>query len=381
MKIALVHDYLKEYGGAERVLESLHDIWPEAPIYTSFVDYESLGPHAERIRKWDVRTSWANNWFMKKFHSPLRFLAPLIWESFDFRGYDVVISSSGWYICRGIITQPETVHICYLHHPPRHLYGYATAVDWQKYALVRFYAMVVNTFLRMYDYLAAQRVDHFVANSHETARRIKKFYRRESTVIYPPVNIEAGKEAGSSKIEKSSIKSQASYYLCVARLARAKHIDLAIETCQALGASLKIVGKGRDRSNLESRISNHGLIEFLGEVSDEELNEVYAGAKALICPFEDEEFGIAAVEALGHGVPVIAYRSGGLPEIVEDGKTGILFDTLSVQSLQEAIKRFDHSNNRTITSDNCLRQARRFSEERFQKEIKRFMESHRSNSL
>src|SRR3989344_2545805 len=190
MKIAIVHDFLKEYGGAERVLEVLHEIYPEAPIYTAFVDYKGLGVHAERVKKWKIiQSPFGSSYFMKKFHSPLRFLAPLVWESFDFKKYDVVISSSGWYMSRGIITRPETTHICYLHHPPRHLYGYQTAMQWQKYWFMRMYAAIVNHHLRIYDYLAAQRVDHFIANSEEVKRRTKKFYRRDADVIYPPVEI------------------------------------------------------------------------------------------------------------------------------------------------------------------------------------------------
>jgi hypothetical protein len=249
IKIALVHDYLKEYGGAERVLEAMHEIWPDAPIYTAFVDYNKLGPHAERIKKWDIRTSWVQKvWPVKKLHSPLRFITPWVWRYFDFSEYDVVITSSAWYIPRGIIThrsassavfvqkqvlrqlarmrlmldrtlpilglqsplsrsrladsakvfsqttaelaERKPIHICYMHTPPRHLYGYETASKWKKYWLVRVYGELINHFLRIYDYNTARRVDFFIANSKETQRRINKFYRRESTVIYPPVETE-----------------------------------------------------------------------------------------------------------------------------------------------------------------------------------------------
>src|SRR3989344_8392427 len=234
MKIAIVHDFLREYGGAERVLEAVHEMWPEAPLYTSFVDWKNLGKQGYRFKNWDIRTSWIqNNWLVKKYHSPLRFLAPKIWESFYLSDYDVVISSSGWFMSRGIRTwktnpaispfalrsqknldstsvsflldheengkekvkpnkisslpaQSGPLHICYIHHPPRNLYGYATGSDFQKYWLVRIYAAFVNFFLRHYDFETAQRVDYFIANSKETARRVEKFYRRESTVIYPP---------------------------------------------------------------------------------------------------------------------------------------------------------------------------------------------------
>ncbi len=393
MKIALVHDYLKEYGGAERVLESLHDIWPEAPVFTSFVDWESLGPHRERLKKWDIHTTWADNWFMRKFHSPLRFMAPWIWESLDFRGFDVVISSSGWYMSKGIITQPETMHLGYLHHPPRHLYGYATAVEWQKHLVVRVYAAVVNCYLRIYDYLSAQRVDYFIANSQETQKRIAKFYRRESTVIYPPVKTSPYSPPSQGGDRSGQKLPRETYFLCVSRLARAKHIDLAIDACQELGVTLKIVGKGRDEQNLKLKVKSphfakasgstgwylpsrgrqKSKVEFLGEVKDEELGEIYHGARALICPFEDEEFGIVAAEAMGHGVPVIAFNSGGLPEVIVNGKTGILFDELTVNSLLDALKKFDGLRDRTITAAACRQQAEKFSEEVFRKTMQEYV--------
>ncbi|MBI2029808.1 glycosyltransferase [Candidatus Gottesmanbacteria bacterium] len=367
LKVALVHDYLKEYGGAERVLEALHDVYPQAPVYTSFVDWGGLGPHAERLKKWNIKTSWMNDIYpVKKLHSPLRFLAPWVWKSFDFKGFDVVISSSGWFMCKGITVPKITTHICYLHHPPRHLYGYATAVEWKKYAIVRAYAAVVNHFLRIYDYESSQKVNYFIVNSKETQRRCEKFYRRESTVIYPPV------------VLAESVKGKAGsreYYLCVARLARAKHIDLAIKACVKLNKPLKIVGKGRDEGFLKSLVTSQmSHIEFLGEVSDEELEKVYSGAKALIFPSQDEEFGIVSVEAQSRGVPVIGLRSGGIPETLIDGKTGILFDDLTVESLVSAINKLERTK---INPQDCIRNAKKFSKERFENEIKDFISKHK----
>jgi glycosyltransferase involved in cell wall biosynthesis len=369
MRIALVHDYLKEYGGAERVLETLHEIYPDAPIYTSFVDWKNLGPHAHRIRKWKIVKSWVHYiWPVKKLHSPLRFIAPLVWRFFDFSGFDVVISSSGWYICRGIKVPKSCTHICYLHHPPRHLYGYSTAVEWQKYPLVRIYAAIVNHFLRIYDFETAQKVDHFIVNSEETKKRCWKFYRRESTVIYPPVELVA-----SGQWLVTSQKNPKKYYLCVSRLARAKHIDLAIEACGKLKLPLKVVGKGRDEEYLKNLASGNNNVKFLGEISDEELDKVYSGAKALIFPSEDEEFGIVSVEAQAHGVPVIALRSGGIPETIIEDKTGVLFDDLKIDSLVNAIKKLEKL---SIKPEDCIDNAGKFSHERFIGEIKQFINSH-----
>lgn len=366
MKIALVHDFLREYGGAERVVEAMHQMWPEAPVYTSFVDYTSLGDHAARFKDWDIRTSWVqHNWFVKKFHSPLRFLAPKIWESFDLSGYDVVISSSGWFICRGVKVTKPTVHICYIHHPPRNLYGYATGGLWQRYWPVRVYTTIINFFMRQYDFKTAQAVDYFVANSKETARRVEKFYRRESSVIYPPV-----------EISQANLGKQENYFLSVGRLVWSKQTDIIIKAANKLKVPLKIVGKGPEEEYLRSIAGPK--VEFLDAVSDTELFGLYAGAKATIFCALDEDFGIVPVESMARGTPVIALAQGGVLETVVDGKTGILFGEPTVESLVKAIKKFDKT---YMTSMACLGQAEKFSKERFQKEFRAFVEKYgRPNS-
>ena len=206
MNVALVHDYLGEFGGAERVLMALSEMFPAAPIYTAFV---RPGPAYERFKHRDLRPSWAQKipGFATKLHSPLRFLAPLIWESFDFRDYDLVISSCSWYITKGILTRPETVHIAYIHTPPRYLYGYPTSINWQKYWPLRVYARVVNHYLREYDFVAAQRPDILIANSENTRRRIQKFYRRDATVVYPPVELPEARAKGQGLRDKGQTNS------------------------------------------------------------------------------------------------------------------------------------------------------------------------------
>ena len=205
MKVALVHDFLNEFGGAERVLEALAEVFPKAPIYTAFykegspaykrfVDTKSFSSN-KRFKGRKIITSWTQNvpFFASRLHSPLRFLAPLIWNSFDFSKYDLVITSSSWYVTKGVVKRKttnderKTIEICYCHTPPRYLYGYPTSVNWQKYSPVRVYALLVNHFMRVYDFEAAQRVDYFIANSREVAARIKKFYRRDSKIISPPI--------------------------------------------------------------------------------------------------------------------------------------------------------------------------------------------------
>ena len=360
MRVALVHDYLREYGGAERVVEVLHEIYPDAPLYTAFVDFDAMGEFARRFKNWDLRTTWVQNcWLVKKYHSPLRFLTPIVWESLDLREYDVVISSSGWFICRGVITRPETLHISYIHHPPRNLYGFATGTkpNW----LVDVYATIVNPFLRAYDFTTAQRVDYLIANSKTTASRIAKFYRRKATVIYPPVKFEI-------RNPKFEIK-KGQYYLAVGRLNYAKRFDLAIEACNKLKLSLKVVGSGKEEGRL--REISGPTIEFAGNVSDEKLASLYSGAKALIFTALEEDFGMVPVEAQSYGVPVIALRQGGVTETVVEGITGVFFDEPKVDELVEAIKRLDKLN---IQYKDCITQAQKFSKEKFITEIKVFVE-------
>lgn len=378
MKVALVHDYLREYGGAERVLETIHEIWPDAPLYTSFVDFESLGRHADRFRSWDIRSSWVqNNFFVKKFHSPLRFLAPWVWNSFDLSKYDVVISSSGWYMCRGVKTKVQSLkskdkkqegalHICYIHHPPRNLYGYATGSTIQKYWPVRVYAAIINFFLRHYDYETAQNVDYFVANSEETARRVQKFYRRDSTVIYPPVDV----SSITYPILSIKQKQNKEYYISVGRLTYSKRLDIVIKACNQLKLPLKIVGVGNEEEKLKAIAGS--TIEFLGSKSDQEVTELYANAKALLFAALDEDFGMVPIEAMAHGVPVIALSQGGVKETVVDGKTGVWFMEPTVALLIVAIERFEKEEKEW--GPDCIQQANKFSKERFVKELKKFVD-------
>ncbi len=330
-KIAIVHDQLMEFGGAERVLVALIDLYPKADIYTSFYDEERLGIHKKFFSGKKIHTSWAQKIpFLKSLYSPLRFITPLIWESLDLSAYDVVISSSGSYMCKGIITRPETKHICYIHHPPRYLYYYETAIEWQKHWPVRVYGNIINHGLRMWDYLSSRRVDLFVANSQETRSRVRKLYRMDAQVVYPPVEIAEHASRPESKKE---------YYITVSRLARAKHLDVLVRAAGATGIHLKIVGVGRDLERLKSIAGP--TVEFCENVEDAKLHELYAGAKAYLFASVDEEFGIAPVEAVGHSLPVIAFNSGGLRETVRPAHNGYLYNDLTPESLAEKIKKLE----------------------------------------
>lgn len=367
MKIALVHDYLKEYGGAERVLSVLHEMFPEAPIYTAFFKPGSTA--AKEFAGADIRPSWANllirNW---NLYSPLRFLTPLIWESFDFSSYDLVILSSSWFVTKPMRIPKRVKVVCYCHTPPRSLYGYATGIEWQRYFLVRVYFHIVSHFLRMYDFLGAQRVDQFVVNSENVAARVKKFYRRESLVIYPPVDFE-----GIKKLQGESLQGLSEQYFLVAgRIAGAKGVDLAMKAANKLGVKLKIVGEfagikfgAKDLEKLKSP-----NIEFLGRVSDEELYKLYGQAKAFLALEQDVDFGITPVEAMAAGTPVVAFKSGGYLETVVDGKTGVFFEKYDADSLAEAMKRIQGLK---FKKDDLRKQAEKFSKEKFESRVKKLI--------
>ena len=367
-KIALVHDQLHEFGGAERVLVALTEIFPNAPIYTAFHNPKNLGVHSKHFEKSNIIPSWAQKIpFFPSIYSPLRFLAPFIWKSFDFSKFDLVISSSGWYMCKGVKTGLKTINICYLHHPPRYLYGYETAVEWQKYALVKIYANIVNYFLRIWDYESSQKVDYFIANSIETKTRIKKFYRRYADVIYPPVNIPIN-------IKRSNKKRN--YYVTTARLTKAKHIDILIHAANKLHLQLKIIGSGREEEYLKS-ISGP-TIEFLDHVEDSEFRNIYSNAKGFLFASVDEEFGIAPIEAMGYGVPVVAYSSGGLKETVQNGKNGFLYDKLEIRSLMGAINKFEKLSDpeHSLMRKAARKSAEKYSFQNFKENLLKFVKVH-----
>lgn len=329
MKVALIHDFLREYGGAERVLESLHQLYPDAPVYVAFLDKKALRTHWSRFADWDIRQTWFSRIpFHKKIYSPLRFLAPHAFASLDLSEYDVVISSSNAFMAKGVEV-PNGTHICYCHTPPRALYGYSTMSDWKKNWFIKICGQMINHYMRRIDFSLAQKVDFFIANSKETQQRIEKFYRRDSYIIYPPVNVK--KMTGKIKS-----KAERDYYFYVGRLGLQKHPELAVDVANRLGFKLKVAGTGQMLPTLKNMAADN--VEFLGAVSDGELWKLYAGAKALLYPVEDEDFGIIPVEAMAAGTPVIAHRSGGPVETIEQGKTGLFIDQLTSKALEKAIK-------------------------------------------
>lgn len=325
MRIAIVHDYLAQFGGAERVVAAMHDIWPEAPVFTSVYDAKAMGP---RFEKMQIVSSPLQRWAGKsKIHKAALPFYPGAFESFDFRDFDLVISSSSGF-AKGIITSPDALHISYCHTPMRlawRFHEYVTDAGFGP--LARAYARLCVSRMRSWDCNAATRVDDYVANSFNTARRISKFYRRGSAVIYPPVECD--------RFEISRHPSR-DFYLVVSRLVGYKRIDLAIETMSRMRLPLKVVGAGSDLARL--RASAGDSIEFLGALPDREVAELMANCKALLLPGE-EDFGITPLEAMASGTSVIAFGAGGALETVVDGKTGILFAQQDVHSMASALIR------------------------------------------
>ncbi len=363
MKIALVHDYIKEFGGAERVLRVLADMYPTAPIYTAFRVRGSSCDLEFEDRK-IIESKWG--WLIKQanFHSPLRFLAPLIWGSIDLSSYDLVITSCSSYFARGFKVGPKTSVVAYCHTPPRFLYGYETSINLMKYWIVRVYAVVVNHFLRIFDSWSSQMVDIWMVNSKNVQSRVMKYYRRESVVVYPPVQVDE-----LIKVSKETEKED--YFLIVSRIVGAKGLEEAAKAAQRQGFSLKIVGEAVGFSRIEKSLKRIKGVELLGRVDDESLRKIYAKARGFIALAKEEDFGITVVEAMAAGTPVIAYDGGGFRESVIDGETGILIKGTDEKTIEKAMRRF---NKIKWDRKKIVENAKRFSRDEFVKNVTRVLD-------
>ena len=351
MKIALVHDYLIRFGGAERVFLNLYKIFPKAEIFTILYNKEKMGKYFPDAK---IHTSFLQNFpFSLRKHRLLAPLMPTAAESLDLRSFDLIISSSSSF-AKGLIIRPNAIHICYCHNPARFLWDYASQYDGGP----AFFKKLLFHYLRIWDRSAANRVDYFIANSKTTAARIKKFYNREAKVIYPAVKTVFKEPSSSSK-----------YFLIVSQLTPYKRIDLAIDVFNKLELPLVIIGQGRDRKRLE-KMAKHN-VKFLGWRSDKIVRRYLQNCTAFIFPGEDD-FGIAPVEAMLFGKPVLAYRKGGVTETVLEGITGEFFDDLATESLADGLRRL------IMNIDNysplvIRKTAEKFSQERFEKAIKEFV--------
>ena len=363
-KIAIVHDFLTYFGGAERVLASLHDLYPEAPIYTLLYDKDKMKRYFPDAK---IRTSFLNKLpkFIRKRKKYLLPLMPTAAETFDLRDFDIVISSSNSF-AKGIITKPKTVHICYCHAPTRFLWDwhYNYLNENKIKGIKKVLMLPFLHYMRMWDKSASERVDQFIANSQNTADKIKKFYRRESVVIYPP--------AITGKLKVHKVKSQKSdnYFLIVSRLSPYKRIDIAVEAFNKLGLPLIIIGDGQDRKRLEKMAEKN--IKFLGFQPDEKLGQYYQNCYAFIFPGEDD-FGITPVEAMSFGKPVLAFRKGGLIETIIEGITGEFFDDPIPEILADGIRRLKNNYN-NYNPEKIAAYAEKFSKKKFKKDIKNIVE-------
>lgn len=353
LRVALVHDWLVTQGGAERVLYDMHLMFPEAPIYTLVYD-EDRAP--AWCRKCDVRTTWLQRVpGARTHHKMLLSLMPGAWEALDLTGYDLVVSSC-MSCCKGVLTRPDATHVCYCHSPIRYVwdlyYDYLAGTDPVRRVAMR----RVIPRIREWDFLAAQRVDQFVANSDYVGGRIRKFYRRDSVTIHP-----------STPIAAREVREPEGYYLVVSRFVRYKRVDIAIEACNRLGRRLVVVGSGGEE---EGRL--RGLagptVEFRGRVSDEEMADVYAGADAFLFPGV-EDFGLTPIEAMSSGVPVLAYGEGGALETVEHGVTGLHFRDQTPEGLCGAIRAFEKESLSLSRAEIADRTRSRFSRDRFEQEM------------
>jgi len=337
-------------GGAEKVLEALHEMFPAAPIYTSIYDKRVMPPE---YRSWDIRTSGLQRFpASAKLHRLLLPLYPSAFEGFELSKYDLVISSSSAF-AKGVVTLPHTLHICYMHAPMRYVWMTDTYLQGERVGRMRRLLGPVLHYLRLWDQVSAARVDSFVANSTAVQKRIAKFYRRDAVVVPPPVD--------TRRFTVSD--GRGDYYIAVSRFVPYKRMDLAVDAMTRLGKPLKVVGTGRQEAELRRRAGP--TVEFLGWVPNERLPELVANARAFLMPGE-EDFGIAPVEANACGRPVIAYAAGGALDTQVDGVTGILFTPQTVDGLCAAVERFEQM---TFDHHAIADHARRFDTAEFKKRM------------
>ncbi|MEF3691844.1 MAG: glycosyltransferase [Candidatus Moraniibacteriota bacterium] len=354
LKVAIVHDFLDTYGGAERVLGLIGEIFPQAPIFTLIYDKEKMQGKFENR---EIHTSFLQSFpkFIKKRKKYLLPLMPTAPETFDLRDFDLVISSSGAW-SKGIVTRLNTIHIAYLHSPMRFAWDYKEKYFSDAGQKAGICKRMFLTYLRVWDFEAAQRPDILIANSKFTQQRIAKYYRRDSRIIYPGVSL-----SGKSQKEIQTKKDKGGYFLIVSRLSPYKKVLLAVEAFNKMGLPLVIVGAGAEFERIKKIAKKN--IRLVGWQSDEKLREYYQNARAFIFPAVDD-FGLTAVEAMSFGVPVIALRAGGALEIVKEGQSGEFFDAQTVEVLADGVRRFLEKE-KGYDRDFIRAEAQRFEAENF----------------
>jgi glycosyltransferase involved in cell wall biosynthesis len=357
-KIALIHDHLVQYGGAQKTLEAISGIFPNAPIYTGLYKPDNLSEYIN-----SKKIIYPKNYFLEKMPKYFSPIMPLIFEGFDLREYDLIISDSSCW-AKGVLTKPSQLHISYIHTPPRFLYKYSVESTKRNAWYFKPFVLIIDMFLRAWDFSAAQRPDFLIANSKEVQSRIKKFYSRESTAISPPVEIEKNPKLGNA--------GDGTYYLCIGRLVAYKNFLPLIKAFNINDLPLLIVGTGPEEEILK-RVAKAN-IKFEGRVSDSKKKELIQGCLGLINPVEDEDFGIVPIEALNFGKPVLVHKSGGHLETVKENVSGMFFSNLSPEALSEKILEFDKKiKEKGFNPKEISKSVENLSEERFKQEFEAFV--------
>lgn len=373
MKVALIHDHLAQDGGAEKVLKVFAEMYPDAVIYTLLADKVKTDKYLKG-RRIDTSIIQRLPGGVRHYRWYLPFM-PMAVEFFDLREYDLVISDTSSF-AKGVITTPDVPHICYCHTPTRYLWSdthqYLNELKCNKF-VKKVVSMLLSN-LRIWDFAAASRVDYFIANSKTVAKRINKYYRRDSQVIYPPVE--------TSHFFLSDLATQQpeeKYFLAGCRLVPYKRIDIVVEAFKKLGSDykLKIFGDGVDLKRLKDIAGEATNIEFLGRVSEDEKAVLYSRAQAFINP-QEEDFGITPVESMASGRPVIAYQKGGVTETVIEGQTGVFFTEQNADAIVAAVKKLEAIK---FNSQDIREHAEKFSVERFEQEIKDFISDLKNKDL
>lgn len=361
-KIAIVHDWLTNMGGAENVVLALHDAFPSAPIYTSTFTPETM----PAFKDLDIRTTKLQNLPgpLRKLHKFFPMLRVKAFQELDLSEFDIIISSSSAESKQVKKTRKDQIHICYCHTPIRYYWSHYDEykndpgfgnLNWA----VRLAMPIMVPALKKADYKAAQNVDVFIANSTEVQKRIKKYYKKSSTVIYPPVDVDRFTPA----------RERSHYYVALGRQVPYKRIDLAVEAATRLDVPLKVYGNGSEHQRLVEMAGP--TVEFFtdrfGDASDSAVTEALNNAKGYIFP-ADEDFGIVQAEALAAGAPVIGYGKGGTLDIVQDGESGILFHRQTAEAVTEAIAKAEHT---TFLPGTLRRKAKRFDKGLFITKIRK----------
>lgn len=354
VKVALVHYWLVGMRGGEKVLETFCDLFPDADIFTLVADPDKLSP---KIRRHRLTTSFLQKIGGRRHYQKMLPLMPYALEALDLTAYDLVISSEAG-PAKGVITRPDAVHVCYCHSPMRYIWDLYPQYRAEAGFLTRAILALTAPKLRQWDVTTSHRVDHFIANSGYVAKRIEKFYRRDATVIHPPVEVSRFRISEGPK----------DYYLCAGQITPYKKIELAVAACTQLSLPLVVIGDG---ASAKLKQSAGPTVRFLGAVTDSEMEEHFSACKALLYPGV-EDFGIVPLEVMASGRPVIAFGRGGALETVVEGKTGLFFHEQSVEALVAALTRFEAAADGFVPAD-IRAHALKFDTRRFERDLRRYL--------